>query len=69
MRAIKYKYALCLNMTVCDGMVEEAVDEAIEISKELDIAILLKNPSNGKEVLIERSWDYDEDEYIAQLKD
>ena len=69
MRAIKYKYALCLNMTVCDGLIEEAVDEAIEISKELDIAILLKNPSNNKEVLIERSWDYDEAKYVVLLKD
>ena len=69
MRAIKYKYALCLNITVYDGMVEDAVDQAIEMSKELDIAVLLKNPSNGKEVLIERGWYHDADECVAQLKD
>ena len=53
MRAIKYKYALTLEMSVSDkDMVRDAVEQAIEVSKELDIRIHLTNPFTQKDCYI-----------------
>jgi hypothetical protein len=53
MRAIKYKYALTLEMSVSDkDMVRDAVEQAIEVSKELDIRIHLVNPFTKKDCYI-----------------
>jgi hypothetical protein len=53
MRAIKYKYALNLEMSISDeDMVHDAVEQAIEISKELGIRIHLVNPFTKKDCYI-----------------
>lgn len=53
MRAIKYKYALTLEMSISDkDMVRDAVEQAIEVSKELDIRIHLTNPFTQKDCYI-----------------
>ena len=48
MRAIKYKYAIALNLSVVDNEVWDAIEQAKEVSKELDIQVCLTNPLNGK---------------------
>jgi hypothetical protein len=56
MRAIKYKYALTLEMSVSEeDLVHEACEEAMEISKELDIRIHLTNPFTQKDCYID-TW-------------
>lgn len=63
MRAIKYKYALALNLSIVeneDCMIKEAIDEAINISEELNIQINLYNPFNKKSCLIDQYTDKDE---------
>ena len=53
MRAIKYKYALTLEMSISDkDMVRDAIEQAIEMSKELDIRIHLTNPFTQKDCYI-----------------
>jgi hypothetical protein len=55
MRAIKYKYALTLEMSISDkDMVKDAIEQAIEVSKELDIRIHLINPFTKKDCYIDR---------------
>lgn len=56
MRAIKYKYAIALNLSVIDNEVRNAVEQAKEVSKELDIQVCLTNPLNGKQHIFS-SWD------------
>ena len=53
MRAIKYKYALTLEMSVSvEDLVYLACEQAMEISKELDIRIHLTNPFTQKDCYI-----------------
>ena len=53
MRAIKYKYALTLEMSISDeDMVKDAVEQAIEVSKELNIRVHLVNPFTKKDCYI-----------------
>ena len=55
MRAIKYKYALTLEMSVSENdLVYDACEQAMEISKELDIRIHLTNPFTQKDCYIDR---------------
>jgi hypothetical protein len=66
MRAIKYKYALNLEMSISDeDMVHDAVEQAIEISKELGIRIHLVNPFTKKDCYIHRYENIDK--LVAKL--
>lgn len=56
MRAIKYKYALALNLSITENgksMINRAIEQAIDIVKELEIGVRLQNPFNNKEILID----------------
>jgi hypothetical protein len=56
MRAIKYKYALALNLSIVENeesMIKEAIEQAKNISEELVIQINLYNPFNKKSCLID----------------
>lgn len=56
MRAIKFKYAIALNLSVVDNEIWSAIEQAKEVSKELDIPVCLTNPLNGKYHIFQ-SWD------------
>lgn len=60
MRAIKYKYAIALNLSVVDNEVWSAIEQAKEVSKELDIQVCLTNPLNGKHHIFS-SWENSEE--------
>jgi hypothetical protein len=67
MRAIKYKYALTLEMSISDkDMVRDAIEQAIEVSKELDIRIHLTNPFTQKDCYIDR-YEENIDNLVAKL--
>lgn len=56
MRAIKYKYALALNLSIVENeepMIKDAIEQAKNISEELQIQINLYNPFNKKSCLID----------------
>jgi hypothetical protein len=56
MRAIKYKYALALNLSIVENeesMIKDAIEQAKNISEELLIQINLYNPFNKKSCLID----------------
>lgn len=56
MRAIKYKYALALNLSIVENeefMIKDAIEQAKNISEELGIQINLYNPFNKKRCLID----------------
>lgn len=72
MRAIKYKYALALNLSIVEneeGMINRAIEQAIDIAKELKIGVRLQNPFNNKEILIApyELWKIDLEELVEQL--
>ena len=73
MRAIEYKYALALNLSIVaneKSMIKCAVEQAINIIKKLEIGVRLQNPFNNKEILIRDSWEIDEiniEELVEQL--
>lgn len=63
MRAIKYKYALALNLSIVENeecMIKRAIEQAQEISEQLDINVNLHNPFNKKSCLIDQYTDKDE---------
>lgn len=63
MRAIKYKYALALNLSIVENeefMIKEAIDQAKNISEELQIKINLYNPFNNKSCLIDSTSNIEE---------
>ena len=63
MRAIKYKYALALNLSIVENeksMIKEAIKQAKNISEELWIQINLSNPFNNKSCLIDSSSNSEE---------
>lgn len=63
MRAIKYKYALALNLSIVENeenMIKCAVEQAQEISEQLDIQVNLHNPFNNKSCLIDITSEFDE---------
>ena len=63
MRAIKYKYALALNLSIVENeeyMIKSAVEQAQEISEQLDIQVNLHNPFNNKSCLIDNTSVFDE---------
>lgn len=67
MRAIKYKYALTLEMSVSEeDLVYDACEQAMEISKELDIRIHLVNPFTKKDCYIDR-YEENIDNLVAKL--
>lgn len=56
MRAIKYKYALALNLSIVENeeyMIKDAIEQSKNISEELNIQINLYNPFNKKSCLID----------------
>ena len=56
MRAIKNKYALALNLSIVENeeyMIKDAIEQAKNISEELNIQINLYNPFNKKSCLID----------------
>lgn len=62
MRAIKYKYALALNLSIVENeelMIKEAIEQAQEISEQLDIQVNLHNPFNNKSCLIDITSEFD----------
>ena len=67
MRAIKYKYALTLEMLVSEeDLVYPACEQAIEIAKELDIRIHLTNPFTQKDCYID-TYGENADNLVAKL--
>ena len=63
MRAIKYKYALALNLSIVENeecMIKEAIEQAQEISEQLNIQVNLHNPFNNKSCLIDCWSNFDE---------
>ena len=63
MRAIKYKYALALNLSIVENeesMIKDAIDQAKNISKELWIQINLYNPFNRKSCLLDSNSNSEE---------
>lgn len=67
MRAIKYKYALTLEMSVSEeDLVYPACEQAMEISKELDIRIHLTNPFTQKDCYID-TYGENIDNLVAEL--
>ena len=63
MRAIKYKYALALNLSIVEDeefMIKDAIKQALNISNELSIQINLYNPFNRKSCLIDSTSDSEE---------
>ena len=64
MRAIKYKYAIALNLSVVDNEIWAAIEQSKEVSKELDIPVCLTNPLNGKYHIFQ-SWENSEEIFGA----
>lgn len=63
MRAIKYKYALAMNFSIVEneeGMIYRAIEQAQEISEQLEIQVNLHNPFNNKSCLIDNTSEFDE---------
>lgn len=63
MRSINYKYALALNLSIIEddeSTIYHAIDQARNISRELDIQIRLLNSFNKKEMLIDEYSNIDE---------
>ena len=63
MRVIKDKYALALNLSIVENeerMIKHAIEQAKNISEELDIQINLYNPFNKKSCLIDSSSNNEE---------
>jgi len=51
MRAVKYKYAVAINLSIVDdsdSYIRDAIEQAKNISDELDMQVCLTNPFNGK---------------------
>lgn len=51
MRAIKYKYAVALNLSITnntDCYIYDAIEQAKNISDEFEMQVCLTNPFNGK---------------------
>lgn len=75
MRAIKYKYALALNLSIVENeksIIKCAVEQAIDIIKELEIGVRLQNPFNNKEIFLNayNLWEIealDLEELVEQL--
>lgn len=63
MKAVKYKYALALNLSIVENeecMIKRAVEQAQEISEQLDIKVNLHNPFNNKSYLIDIISEFDD---------
>lgn len=63
MRAIKYKYALALNLSIVENeeyMIKDAIEQAKNISEELLIQINLYNPFSKKSCLIDSTSNSEE---------
>lgn len=63
MRAIKYKYAVALNLSIVENeesMIKDAIEQAKNISEELFIQIHLYNPFNKKSCLIDSTSNSEE---------
>ena len=75
MRAIKSKYALALNLSIVENekrIIKCAVEQAIDIIKELEIGVRLQNPFNNKEIFLNayNLWEIealDLEELVEQL--
>lgn len=70
MRAIKYKYALALNLSIVDneeGMIYRAIEQARNISEELDIKVCLTNPYTNKFIILTNWEGLEDEEYYKQL--
>lgn len=51
MRAVKYKYAIALNLSITDNedsYIRDAIEQAKAVSEELEIQVCLTNPFSGK---------------------
>lgn len=63
MRAIKYKYALALNLSIVENeksMIKEAIEQAKNISDEFEMEVCLTNPFNGKFAIFFSNTDTEE---------
>lgn len=64
MRAIKYKYAIALNLSIADDCpITEAIEQAKDVSNELGIQVCLINSFNGKSTIF---YGYKDTEEILQ---
>lgn len=63
MRAINYKYALALNLTITDttdSYIYDAIEQAKNIADEFDMQVCLTNPFNGKFAIFHSNADTEE---------
>lgn len=63
MRAIKYKYAVALNLSVVENAdcdIYSAIEQSKDIAVGLDIKVCLTNPFNGKSATFFGYEDVDE---------
>jgi hypothetical protein len=63
MRAIKYKYAIALNLSITnnrDGHIYDAIEQAKNISDEFEMQVCLTNPFNGKFAIFYSNTDTEE---------
>lgn len=63
MRAIKYKYAVALNLSITDtddGYIYDAIEQAKNISDEFEMQVCLTNPFNGKFAIFYSNTDTEE---------
>ena len=64
MRAIKYKYAIALNLSIADDCsILESIEQAKDVSNELGIQVCLTNSFNGKSTTF---YGYKDTEEILQ---
>lgn len=70
MRAIKHKHALALNLSIVENeedMIKEAIEQARNISEELDIDVCLTNPYTNKFIILTYWEGIEDEEYYKQL--
>ena len=63
MRAIKYKYAVALNLSIIDtndSYIYDAIEQAKNIADEFEIQVCLTNPFNGKFAIFHSNTDTEE---------
>ena len=63
MRAIKYKYALALNLSITDtndSYIYDAIKQAKNIADEFEMQVCLTNPFNGKFAIFHSNVDTEE---------
>lgn len=63
MRAIGFKYAVALNLSIIDNIdsyIYDAIEQAKNIADEFDMQVCLTNPFNGKFAIFHSNADTEE---------